>query len=194
MQHKRNMLPTNVTLPPDVKSELEKRSKAHGVSVSKILTALAKVYCQMDISGAEKLIENDLKRAFDREQLQAFCKCVAEIIPKIATAHPCAKHPERAPAFWTIGTTGIWAFFNPNEDNAGRMFGEGRKLMKTHSLVRVLIVSPQPDITPPELREGMAKAGVIVVSLAELKDILAMARPKKKAKRSTGSKRISNKA
>ena len=170
---------------------LDQAAVTMNAHISNIVCALIRAMSGVMPRKGEEPIYTQLKRVFGREQFLMFRKCVADMMPKLAIAHHDKEHPERDPEFWTLGAIGIWAFYNPNAENAGRVFADAIRLMNAHSLARVLVVAPHSDITPPELREGMAKAGVCVVSLTELKDVLKWPFPrgKDKAKRKPRAKK-----
>ena len=171
MTQKRNRPAFNNTIDPEVKACLMRKAGEKGVSASIILSALAKVYCNLPVNDVEQVIENDLKGAFVREQHLAFLQSVAEILP--SQAKPVLKQSDQGrddftPDSWTLGKTGILAFFSPTGTNIGQVFEKALLLKTDYSLKRVLVVSPQADTVPPDARRAMRLSEFEIVSVQSL--------------------------
>lgn len=169
MAQKRNRPAFNITIDPLVKERLMEKAEKKGVKASVILSALAKIYCELPVDETEAPIEKDLKIKYGRDQFLAFLKSVAQVIPP--EAKPIMKpdvKPEYQPDTWTLGTTGILAFFNPNGENVGHVFSAASTLKAEHKLNEVLVVSPLADTMPESARSDLAGAKIEVVSIANL--------------------------
>lgn len=190
----RRKKPLNLTVSPDVREALERRADAHKTSISNLLSIVAKVYCELPVSAAEKAIEADLKRALGRSQFLAFLDAVKSALP--AGAQPAAtsrSSSEGAPEAWTLKKCGILAFFAPDEANVGLLFAKASALKGEHALERVLVVTTNSSTVPPAVRADLAAASILVVSLADFPAALrpaqpeASARPLLKRQRKAGS-------
>lgn len=161
--------PINLTVSDEVRAALESRADTIGVSISRLVGALAKIYCGLPIEDTERPVEIGLKRVIGREQFLAFLAAVRAALPDYAEALPCRTKPEGDPEAWELPFgVGVLAFYAPTEANIGLLFAKASALKTEHRLARVLVVTTNGDTMPSGPRADLAAAEIVVMSIAEL--------------------------
>jgi hypothetical protein len=164
----RRSKPLNITVPPDVRAAITARANYHGLSISALLSTLAKVYCGIPIAPKEKPVEDDMKRALGRAHFMAFLEAVSDALPP--GAKPLLLPQNRAnhdPEAWTAGDTGILAFYAPGEANIGLLFSKATTIKAENLLARMLVVTTNASTVPAAIRQDLAAASIHIVSLAD---------------------------
>jgi hypothetical protein len=137
--------------------------------VSRLVSALAKVYCGLPIEdAAERGVEQGLKKVIGRELFLAFLSGVE----KCLTAEWKAQAPKKGdqPDTWIQEKRGmgLYAFYACNGDNAGRMLAEAMALKSKHGLKKIVICTADAESLPADNQKDLAKIGIVVIPLARL--------------------------
>lgn len=177
--------PLNITLPDEVREALAARAEAFGVSQSKILGALAKVYCALPVDPSEAAIEGELKKAMGRAQFLAFLDVVGTTLISIdeKAFTPLNLRPNFSPEAWSFGDVGILAFYSPTAENIGDLFSKVMKLRHEHGIGRVIVVTVNGNMINESTRASLEAAQICMVSMPDLRAALGKLTPTKKPRR-----------
>ncbi|MDR2982953.1 MAG: hypothetical protein LBV12_11990 [Puniceicoccales bacterium] len=179
MKYERKRKPINITLEDEVRHGLEERAKKHGTSISRVLSALAKIYCRLEIGPLEKPIEEDLKKTFGREQFLSFLKGVAHVLPVQARSiipeeSKNGHDREFVPDKWRIDSIDItiFAYYAPTSENIGGILKRAADIQKENPSEKIIIVTSNVNPELEEYKVPLEKMGVFFVFVSELKEYL----------------------
>lgn len=178
--------PLNITLPDEVREALAARAEAFGISQSKILGTLAKIYCFLPVDPSEVAVENDLKKAMGRAQFLAFLQCVSVTLLSSNIAKsivPIGLRPDHLPETWTVGDVGLLAFYSPTAENIGDLFAKVMKLRHEQGVGRVIVVTVNGNVLNESTRATLEAAQISLVSMPDLREELGKLTPTKKPRR-----------
>jgi hypothetical protein len=165
---KRKRHPINITITPAAREALEARAAQHDISVSRLLEALAKVYCRLPITEVDRLVETDLKRAMEHGRTQAFLKAVQELLPAgFEACQRAGAKADEAVDRWTSGTgatrLGVLAFPSSAAGNMGHLLNEAMAFKREGSVTRVLVVVNDPETVTGATLTELTQIGIEVI-------------------------------
>lgn len=173
---KGNRRPLNLTMSDEVRSALEDRAAATGLSVSRLVGALAKIYCGLPTEDVERPIETSLKRIIGREQFLAFLNGVSRCLDETWTPLTPAEEG-RQPESWVHASgIGVLAFFAANEENLGRLITTALVMKTGCHLTGVIVCTADGEALPAGIRDDLKRIGIFITPLGGLREAVGLAR------------------
>lgn len=155
----------------EAKDMLASLTVATDVPKSKLVCALIRSASGGRPRVGEEPVFALVKKAVGREAFTNFLTAASEAVGPDAVAIMETNEAGRLPEAWVISRVGVGvlAFFAPSEATLGEVFAKASRLKSNYTLSRVLVVTTNPDALHDSVRKDLAAAGIVVVSLANLK-------------------------